>query len=182
MGRPLCLPNMLRSSGVRSSEFGVRSSEFGVRSSEFVPSSRNLGFFFVISGSPGLSGGTFLSFFSCNGDLPMTFAARPRFARWSLASLGGTASLRSAEQSLRSAEPRFARAAEPRFARLEASENGTPSGEPSGGLHSPAPERRNSRGSTRRKNQSALLSIFIVYTVAFYRHLLEYHQTFRQHV
>ena len=48
--------------------------------------------FFYISGSPGLSGGTFLSFF-CNGDLPMTFA-RPRFARWEgLASLGG-ASLR----------------------------------------------------------------------------------------
>ena len=63
----------------------------------------------------------------------MTFA-RPRFARRSLggawlASLGG-ASLRSAGR------PRFARRSEPRFARLEASENGTPSGEPSaGGLY-----------------------------------------------
>ena len=77
--------------------------------------------------------------FICNGDLPMTFA-RPRFARRSLASLGG-ASLRSAEPrwslaSLGGASLRLGLASpRPRFARLEASENGTPSGEPSGGLH-----------------------------------------------
>ena len=69
----------------------------------------------------------------------------PRFARWSLASLGGTASLRSA--------------AEPRFARLEASENGTPSGEPSGGLHlrTDPPLKFSGLlvGSTRRKKKKA---------------------------
>ena len=79
-----------------------------------VPSRVPFGFlsgFQKISGSPGLSGGTFLGFF-CNGDLPMTFA-RPRFARRSL----GGASLRSV-RSLASTG-RFGPAVrEPRFASL----------------------------------------------------------------
>ena len=107
--------------------------------------------------------------FFCNGDLPLTFA-RPRFARRSL----GGASLRSVEPrfarrdglaSLRREprfarrEPRFARR-EPRFARLEASENGTPSGEPSGGLpaHRSVTHRYSRTGATHRSCSPALLT------------------------
>ena len=82
------------------------------------------------------------------GGASLRSAGRPRFVRRDgLASLGGTASLSSAEPrwSLASlggtASLRSAGGASLRFARLEASENGTPSGEPSGGLYPPLTER-----------------------------------------